>query len=83
MSVGTTLVVGFDGKAVKRGLAGLTDSFKGLGNAAAGLTKFAAGVGAIAVGGAVAVAGAPRSGPSCFGGHWQRAVYCFSCHASG
>ena len=55
MSVGTTLVVGFDGKAVKRGLAGLTDSFKGLGNAAAGLTKFAAGVGAIAVGGAVAV----------------------------
>lgn len=55
MSVGTTLVVGFDGKAVKRGLAGLTDSFKGLGNAAAGVTKFAAGVGAIAVGGAVAV----------------------------
>jgi hypothetical protein len=55
MSVGTTLVVGFDGKAVKRGLAGLTDSFKGLGKSAAGVTKFAAGVGAIAVGGAVAV----------------------------
>lgn len=55
MSVGTTLVVGFDGKAVKRGLAGLSDSFKGLGNATAGVSKFAAGVGAIAVGGAVAV----------------------------